>query len=264
MKSLNLPWLIATVFIISWLGVIPGLLIAYGVEIPAALAYLEILMTLGPILGAMIFIYASHGKQGLKDLFRRLLIFRASPLLVIVAVAAPILVSFLAAFVGLRLSGTAWPEGFVAPTIFMNGLTIFAVYLVVNTEEIVWRGVVFDRFLQKHGFVKSCLILVPIWWLFHIPLFLYPEGHQAGYGITEFTFIVIAQTFILGWIYVNSNRSLFYVHVHHQLINGFGQAFPIFPVFVAGNLLPVRTLCLLLIVLAGGLVVYQRILRPQS
>lgn len=30
MKTLNPPWLIATVFLISWLGVIPGLLIAYG------------------------------------------------------------------------------------------------------------------------------------------------------------------------------------------------------------------------------------------
>ncbi len=262
MKSLNLLWLIATVFIISWLGVIPGLLIAYGVEIPTALTYLEILMTLGPILGALTFIYAAHGRQGLKDLFRRLLIFRASPLLIMVAIAAPILVSFLAAFVGLRFSDTAWPAGFTALTILTNGLMIFAVYLIVNTEEIVWRGVVFDRFLQKHGFIKSCLILMPIWWLFHIPLFLYPEGHQAGYGILEFTFIVIAQTFILGWIYVSSNRSLFYVHIHHQLINGFGQAFPIFPVFIGGDLLPVRTLCLLLIVLAGGLVIHQQI-RPK-
>jgi membrane protease YdiL (CAAX protease family) len=259
MKTLNLPWLIATVFVISWLGVTPGLLIAYGVEIPPALAYLEILMTLGPILGAIVFIYAAHGKQGLKDLFGRLLIFRASLLLIVVAIATPIIVSFLAAFAGLRISGTAWPEGYVASTILTNGLMIFAVYLVVNTEEIVWRGVVFDRFLQRHGFLKSCLMLIPIWWLFHIPLFLYPDGHQAGYGIPEFTLIVIAQTFVLGWIYVNSNRSLFYVHVHHQLINGFGQAFPIFPVFIGGNLLPVRTLCLLLIVLAAGLMIHQKI-----
>ncbi len=257
MKTLNLSWLIATVFVISWLGVAPSLLIAYGVEIPAALAYLEILMTLGPILGAVVFIFAAHGTQGLKDLFKRLLFFRASLLLVIVAIAAPIIVSFFAAYLGLLASGSAWPDGYVASTILTSGLMIFVVYLIVNTEEIVWRGVVFDRFLQKHGFAKSCLMLMPIWWLFHIPLFLYPEGHQAGYGILEFTFIVIAQTFVLGWIYVNSNRSLVYVHVHHQLINGFGQAFPIFPVFIAGNLLPVRTLCLLLVVLAIGLVLRQ-------
>ncbi len=261
MKTLNLPWLIATVFIISWLGVIPGLLVAHGVEIPAALTSLEILMTLGPILGASIFIFVANGKQGLKDLFGRLLRFKVSPLVISVAIAAPILVSFLAAFVGFRLSGSAWPEGFGALTILTNGLIVFAVYLVLNTEEIVWRGVVFDRFLQKHGFFKSCLMLMPIWWLFHIPLFLYPSGHQAGYGILEFTFIVIAQTFILGWIYVESNRSLFYAHVHHQLINGFAQAFPIFPVFIGGNLIPVRTLCLLLILLAGGLVIHQK-MRP--
>ena len=67
---------------------------------------------------------------------------------------------------------------------------------------------VFDQLVNKHGFLKSCIILAPIWWLFHIPLFLFLGGHQAGYGLMEFTFIVIAQTFVLGWIYVNSKRSL--------------------------------------------------------
>lgn len=257
MKPLNLTWLIVTVFVISWAGVIPSLLVAHGVEIPEVLTHFHILMTLGPILGAVIFISAANGLQGLKDLFGRLLRFRAGLLLILVAIGGPIVVSFLAALLGLKVSGTAWPEAFTAAAVLTNGLMIFAAYLVVNTEEIVWRGVVFDRFLEQHGFVKSCLMLMPIWWLFHIPLFLYPGGHQAGYGIVEFTFIVIAQTFILGWIYVNSRRSLLYVHVHHQLINGFGQAFPIFPVFIGGNLLPVRMLCVLLMVLAIGLLIHQ-------
>ncbi|RMZ50729.1 hypothetical protein EB822_06915 [Flavobacteriaceae bacterium PRS1] len=114
----------------------------------------------------------------------------------------------------------------------------------------VWRGVVFDQLVNKHGFLKSCIILAPIWWLFHIPLFLFPGGHQAGYGLMEFTFIVIAQTFVLGWIYVNSKRSLFYVHIHHQLINGFGQAFPIFPIFIAGNFMPLWMFCILMLLMA--------------
>ena len=82
---------------------------------------------------------------------------------------------------------------------------------------------------------------------------MYLGGHQTGYGLGVFTVFVIAQTITLGWIYVKSRRSLFYIHIHHQLINGFGQAFPIFPVFIAGNLLPVWSLAVLLLILAIAL-----------
>jgi membrane protease YdiL (CAAX protease family) len=257
MKKLNLVKLIITVFVISWIGVLPSLLISYGIEIPSILKNLHILMILGPILGASIFIYRTSGKQGLKNLFKRLFFFKARPLVIAVAIVAPILISYLAAFFGLKISGANWPASFDAITILTNGLMVFAAYLVVNTEEIVWRGVVFDRLFEKHGFIKSCLIIAPIWWLFHIPLFLYPGGHPAGTGLLAFTLMVVSATFILSWIYVKSNRSLFYVHVHHQLINGFGQAFPIFPVLIAGNLVPVWVFSSLMVVMGIALILIK-------
>ncbi|MBT8253147.1 MAG: CPBP family intramembrane metalloprotease [Bacteroidia bacterium] len=254
MESINLKNLLITVFIISWLGVLPNLLIAYGVEIPDAFGNLEILMTLGPIIGAIIFIYKASGMKGLKAFFLRLFRFKAALYVILFAILFPILVSFLSSWIGLEISDTKWPEAYTLSNIISNGLIIFLMYLIINTEELVWRGIVFDKFLDKYGFLKSCLYLIPIWWLFHIPLFLFPDGHQAGYGLIEFTCIVIAQTFILGWIYIKTNKSLFYVHVHHQLINGFGQAFPIFPVFIMGNKYPIWVLCALLLVVTGILI----------
>ncbi len=250
MKDIQLSKLILTVFVISWLGVVPSLLIAYGYNIPSPLKKIEILMTLGPLLGAILFVYSNQGILGLKNLFKRLLLFKTKPLVVIVALLSPILISLLASFIGFKIFNTDWPVSFTASSIISNGLMISAVYLFINTEEIVWRGLVFDSLYKKFGFIKSCLILGPIWWLFHIPLFLYPGGHQAGYGFLEFSIIVIASTIILGWIYVNSQRSLVYVHLHHQLLNGFGQAFPIFPIFIAGNLIPLWVFCTLLLLLA--------------
>jgi len=258
MKPINLSKLITTVFTISWIGVIPSLLIAYQFDIPAFLKQLDILMTLGPIIGATIFIYRSQGKLGLKNLFKRLLYFKAKPLVIAIAILSPIVYSFLAAKIGFGILGTSWPSSFNITTILANGLLIFLMYLIINTEEIVWRGVVFDKLLKTHSFIKSCLIIAPIWWLFHIPLFLFPEGHQAGYGILEFTVIVIAQTIILGWIYVNSNGSLFYTHIHHQLNNGFGQAFPIFPVLIGGKMLPFWMFCGLMLALAIALIVLNK------
>lgn len=250
--------LIGIVFVISWIGVLPSLLISYGIDIPPALEHLDILMTLGPIIGATIYIAVNKGKAGLKNLFKRLLYFKASPLLLLVAIGFPVLESFIGSYLGLILSDSSWPAAFDLQTILINGLVVSVTYLVINTEEIVWRGVVFDQLIDRFSYIKACLIIAPIWWLFHMPLFLYPEGHPAGYGLGIFSIIVVAQTFILGWIYVNSNRSLFYVHIHHQLINGFGQAFPIFPIFVEGNQTPVWIFSLVLLLGSLVLVWFQK------
>ena len=250
MKKINLTKLVITVFAISWIGVLPSILLAYGYSIPKFLTYFHILMTLGPMLGAIAFVYFSGKKKGLITLFKRLFIIKIKPYVFLIAILTPILIIFLAAKLGLSLSDSLWPSSYNFSTIFTTGFIIFLGYLIGNTEEIVWRGVVFDNLLEKYGFYKSCFILTPIWWLFHIPLFLYPEGHPAGYSILEFTAFIIPMNFILGWIYINSKKSLLYVHLHHQLFNGFGQAFPVFPIFIAGNLFPVRIMGFLLFVLA--------------
>lgn len=259
MKKLKLFPLILTVFLISWLGVLPSLLKAYGFQIPKALGLLHILMTLGPILGACIFLALSTGKAGLKAFFRRFLLVRAKPVVVLIALMAPVILSGLASMIGYGLSEDPWPSAYTAGVILSNGLLITIGYLIGNTEELVWRGLVFDTLYDRYGFVRACLILAPIWWLFHFPLFLYPAGHPAAYGLGEFSAIVLAQTFIVGWIYIRSHRSLLYVHCHHQLLNGFGEAFPIFPVFTMGNFLPLWTFCALMVLLAAGILLTYHI-----
>ena len=188
MKAIHLPALIVTVFLISWIGTLPGLLLYYGIEIPAGLKALDLLMILGPILGAVIFIARTNGKQGLKEFFRRLVFIRAGPLVLIVAIVAPVLICYIAAPTEVRLADAGWPDRFTAGHIISNGLMVFAMYLFINTEELVWRGIVFDRLYERHRF---------------------------------------------------------------------GQAFPIFPVFIAGNLLPVRVFAVLLVILAV-LLLWQR------
>ncbi|NND78999.1 MAG: CPBP family intramembrane metalloprotease [Maribacter sp.] len=259
MKTINLTLLIVVVFCISWLGVLPSLLLAHGIEISPGFEKFEILMTLGPLIGALLFIGKIHGKAGIRNFFKRLLWFRAKPLVIAIIILLPILISLLSSVIGLSLSKTAWSDAFNPTSILTNGLMIFLMYLIINTEELVWRGIVFDRLLKKFNYIQACIILIPIWWLFHLPLFLYPGGHQAGYGLIEFTCIVFALTFILGWIYIKTSKSLFYVHIHHQLFNGFGQAFPIFPIFINGDKMPVWTFCVLLLITAGILIVnYQK------
>ena len=254
MKELNLTRLIVFVFVVSWLGVLPSLLIEHGIDLPAWFKLMNVFMTLGPLLGAVLFLYRANGLHEIKQFFRRFLRTKASLTVALVAIVAPIVISFLGSVLGFWWSGSEWPVEFSVTRITSQAIIMVLVYLVVNTEELVWRGIVFDKLYDQYGYLKSYLILIPIWGVFHLPLFLYPGGHLAGYTVLDFAFLVIPSTFILGWIYIRSNRSLFYVHVHHQLLNGVGTAFPLFPVFIGGNLWPVRVFCGLLVILALGLI----------
>ncbi len=257
MKKIHLPKLIAFVFIVSWIGIVPGLLKAHEIPIPNWVNFLSVFMVLGPLLGAVLFVYKSSGKAGLKQFFGRFLRFRTSLVVILIAIMTPVVLSFLGPYLGLKIAGVPWPEEFTTSSILRTAVITFLMYLVVNTEEFVWRGIVFDRFYDKFGYVKACLLLIPIWGIFHLPLFLFPGGHLAGYSVLDFAFLVIPSTFVLGWIYINSNRSLFYVHINHQLLNGVGQAFPLFPVFIGGLMAPVRVFCAIYSVVALALIIHQ-------
>jgi len=259
MKQLNLVKLVVTVFVISWVGILPSLLKAHNFNIPNYLLFLKPLMYFGPLLVTLFFVYKSDKKTGIKNLFKKLLIVKVKPLLLLFILLSPFIISFFGAFLGFSFSEENWPEIFNLNSILSRFFSTFIIYLILNTEEYVWRAVVFEKLLEKFSFNKSCLILAPIWWLFHTPYFLFPNGHEANYGILEFTFMVIPLTVIIGWIYVKTNRSLFYAHIYHQLMNATGEAFPIFPVFIAGNLLPVRFFCFLLTLLALTLLFFKPI-----
>lgn len=241
MKKDNLTKFYLLVFGISWIGVLPSLLIAYGINLPDVLKHFHWLMTLGPVSATVIYLYLEQGPEGVRALFRKVIRFRSSRSVIVFTLVLPVALAAIAAFAGLYISDTPWPVVHTPITILGNAIAITMMYLIVNTEEFAWRGVAFDNLFERYGFWKACLILGPVWWLFHLPLFLYPEGHPGGYGIPEFTVMVATQTLLLGWIYIKSGKSLFYPHLYHQLINGVTEAFPIFPIYIGFNKTPMWT-----------------------
>ena len=117
MKNINITALIITVFVISWVGILPQLLDAYGYESLNGLGFLEILMTLGPILGAVVFIYKSDGIKGLKSFFSRLLNIKAPIYIILFVVLLPIVISFLSSYIGLQISNSSWHDNFTSSAI---------------------------------------------------------------------------------------------------------------------------------------------------
>ncbi len=251
MQQVKTTPLILTAFLLAWLGFLPDIITSYGYELPTHVSLLKLLMIVTPIGTATFFTYKAGGKAAVKALFRRFTFIKAPIVVILVSLVLPFIILFVASLIGLKWAEEPWPESYDAMAILKNIGVFTLMYLIVNTEEILWRGVVFQRWSEQYGFLGANLRLAPIWWLFHIPYFVASGGHQAGLGLMEFTLLVVPSTFILGWIYHNSNGSLFYTHLFHQLLNGVGQALPLFPVFIGGILNPVWILDMELMLIAG-------------
>jgi uncharacterized protein len=93
-------------------------------------------------------------------------------------------------------------------------------------EEIGWRGFLLPRLVQQTGFTWGCLFSGCIWAVWHYPALLfadYNSGTQPAFALTCFTLMVIADSYILGWLRLKSG-SLWTACVLHASHNLFIQA----------------------------------------
>jgi len=93
-------------------------------------------------------------------------------------------------------------------------------------EEIGWRGFLLPRLVQQAGFTWGCLLSGCIWALWHYPGLLFADynaGTQPVFALTCFTLMVIADSYVLGWLRLKSG-SLWTGAILHASHNLFIQA----------------------------------------
>ncbi|HEY2471198.1 MAG TPA: CPBP family intramembrane glutamic endopeptidase [Terracidiphilus sp.] len=93
-------------------------------------------------------------------------------------------------------------------------------------EEIGWRGFLLPRLVGQFGFTFGCLVSGVIWAVWHYPGLLwadYNAGTNPGYALACFTAMVIAMSFVMGWLRLKSG-SLWPCAMLHASHNLFIQA----------------------------------------
>ncbi|MCE7991174.1 MAG: CPBP family intramembrane metalloprotease [Roseivirga sp.] len=229
MKDRNVRLTIIWAFIISWTGITPSLLKSYNIYYPPVLDGLVILQYFGALIAALIFVYKDGGASGIKRLFSKFTKVKAAIWVILAVILLPWILSLLSTFIGFQLSDSVWPEKWTAQEVLGRFAAAIVLQLLLNTEEFVWRGVVFDSWLKKYGYLKACVVLAGVWWAFHMPMFLRNGGHEAGQELLPFSIMVISMTFVMGWLYKHTLGSLLYVHLFHQLLNSVSESLPLFP-----------------------------------
>jgi membrane protease YdiL (CAAX protease family) len=134
-------------------------------------------------------------------------------------------------FAAERASAFGFP-GWPRATTLLLAIPCYATLGVISStaralgEEIGWRGFLLPRLVQQAGFTWGCLISGCIWAAWHYPGLLFADynaGTQPAFALTCFTLMVIADSYIVGWLRLKSG-SLWPAAILHASHNLFIQA----------------------------------------
>lgn len=252
----GLPAFFVTLFLVSWLGTVPMILQSYKLKLPGALSLLQILMLFGPGLVACFAAWRNEGTQGVSRLLRGLLVWRLNPLIYLAVLAGPPLVFALSLLVS-NFAGFTQLHYPTAEKFFSTFGTVFGVYLLLNTEELAWRGYALPRLQTKMGTLKGTLLLTILWTCFHLPLFWMQGGHPAGYPFWLFALMIAGISLPFTIVFNATGGSILLPHLLHQSFNAAAEALPVFPV-AARSLAPIAISVALLFVISLELYLHDR------
>jgi membrane protease YdiL (CAAX protease family) len=117
-----------------------------------------------------------------------------------------------------QLFGPATSILFVLPFLLFN--------MLVNGEEIGWRGYVLPRLQWRHNALISSLIIGVIWTTWHIPKFLV-AGDSTPFG--WYLIMTVARAILFTWVYNGTRGSLLLVTLFHAAVNTAYVFLPVAP-----------------------------------
>ena len=169
----------ALAFLGGWTVLLPTVLFESGfgfvpIDIPAPAIMLSFIPAamVGPALGAFVVTRMVEGKQGTRQLLRRILRWRVGVQWYLIAVFGVPPVYFLAASLVL---GTAPLEALIEdwPFLFTSYLPkVVMVFLIVSLwEEIGWMGFALPRLQDRYGPLLASVVLGVLWALWHLPAY---------------------------------------------------------------------------------------------
>ena len=187
----------------------------------------------GFVAASLIMTGLTKGKSGIFALLRRYLIWRVGmgwylvvlglyPLIYLVAIGLHILLGGqtpdITDSMAYQLFGPATSVLFVLPFLLFN--------MLVNGEEIGWRGYILPRLQWRYNALISSLIIGVIWTAWHIPKVLV-AGYDTPLG--WYLLMTIARAVLFTWVYNGTRGSLLLVTIFHAAVNTAYVFLPVAP-----------------------------------
>ena len=171
----------------------------------------------GPALAAILTTAVTRGMPGIKELFRRLLLWRVPARWYLVIFFGWMVISVLAALLHAQITNqpltVEWNQwsGFLAWLLAAPILGFWA------CEEIGWRGFALPRLLERWNALISSIVLGIVWWCWHLPYFFGMEGISPDFY--PFLIFTITLSILMTWVFNHTHGSIFVATFFHFWIN---------------------------------------------
>ena len=194
---------------------------------------------LGPTLAGFIMTGITEGREGIRRLLHRIVLWRVGLrwyLFALIGIPVVMALGMIILPGGPALLLTLGP-GYV-----LSYLGSFVLVTIVGGplfEEPGWRGFALPRLQPLHGPLVGTLILGLLWALWHLPEFLVPSWAESSGGsdflaIVKFVLIAITFAIVTTWVFNNTKGSVFMAILVHASIDTFSA--PLFVLFSPSDL----------------------------
>lgn len=227
-------------YLFTWSNWLPQALVSRGLTSAQVPGLLSLLAGYGPALAAVLVAWLGYGRQGLRDLFGRLLHWRVGFRWYLTALFLPVLITTLAIVLNTYwlggaapdFSAAAFPFGPAETPLWQKILILFLVFTLGFDglgEELGWRGFALPRLLERYSALASSLILGVLWAVWHFPYALTKGSFLSAVPLHWFVLNLLAVSIIYTWIFINTQGSLLPVLLFHAAGNTTSNLLPILP-----------------------------------
>jgi membrane protease YdiL (CAAX protease family) len=223
----QLPVMVLLLFLLTWPGLILDAMYSQGGIASRPSFALSLLSGWGPGIAAILVSAVVAGRKGVRDLLRRFLVWKVG--FQWYAVAFFFMAVVILGGIGLSvLFGGAVPSipaaGVPPIQILLSFFLIVLLGILINTEEIAWRGFALPRLQMKYGAVVACLLLAVPESLLHLPYFWNRNIiFYQNVGVFWFTAFSVAAVFIYAFVFNKTKGSLLLVTILHASQNAWAN-----------------------------------------
>ena len=226
-------------YLFTWSNWLPQAVNSRGIISIHVPGFLTLLAGYGPALAAIIIASLAYGRQGLRELFGRLLRWRVGIQWYLIALLMPAFVIVLAIAINNLMGGTfpdfsvaGFPFGPPETPLWQKILILFLVFTLGFDgfgEELGWRGFALPRLLERYSPLVSSLILGALWAVWHFPYALTEGTFLSAVPLHWFFINLLAVSVIYTWIFNNTKGSLLPVLLFHAAGNTVSNLLPFQP-----------------------------------
>lgn len=213
---------------VMWFFISPMVIDALELaKVPDVLSSLSFILSslLGPTVAAFWVTNVLEGKEGMRNLRRRMFQFRAGLQWYAVIFIVPLVIwigTYSFVYNGVPLTNLLANPSLLL-SIFLPGVLIGLLIPSIG-EEPGWRGFALPRLQKQYGPVIATLILGTLHGVWHLPALLTPMFDPFTLeGFTEFVLTAIATTFLYTWVYNGSRGNVWIAIVLHASGNAATQ-----------------------------------------